>query len=256
METIMNSWPSPWAILSDPLSLIVYAILGGLFLWETFFPARTLPKMKFWKIKGLLFFIVYLLLTTYIPLLWDGFLAPYQLLDLSELPLWAQVASGTLVFELVQYGWHISMHKSDFLFRTSHQMHHSAERLDVPSAFMFSINDMIGLSLVGSISFTLLMGLTPNAITIILLSLTFLGVFQHANVKTPRWLGYIVQRPESHSLHHAKGVHGYNYTDLPVIDMLFGTFKNPKSFEKETGYYLGASNRILDMLRLKDVTKE
>ena len=256
METILNTWPSPWAILSDPLSLIVYAILGGLFLWETFFPARTLPTMKFWKLRGLLFFIAYLLLTTYIPLLWDGFLAEYQLLDLSDMPLWAQVILGTLVFELVQYGWHISMHKSDFLFRTSHQMHHSAERLDVPSAFMFSINDMIGLSMVGSISFTLLMGLSPSAITIILLSLTFLGVFQHANIKTPRWLGYIVQRPESHSLHHAKGVHGYNYTDLPVIDMLFGTFKNPKSFEKETGYYNGASNRILDMLRLKDVTEK
>ena len=256
METIFSTWPSPWNILSDPLSLIVYAILGGLFLWETFFPARSLPKMKFWKIKGLLFFVAYLLLTTYFPLLWDGFLAEYQLLDLSAMPLWTQVILGTLVFELVQYGWHISMHKSDFLFRTSHQMHHSAERLDVPSAFMFSINDMIGLSLVGSISFTLLMGLAPNAITIILLSLTFLGVFQHANIRTPRWLGYLVQRPESHSLHHAKGIHGYNYTDLPVIDMLFGTFKNPKSFIKETGYYLGASNRIMDMLRLKDVTKK
>ncbi len=256
MESFINQLPTPWAILSDPVSLIVYAIFGALFLWETLVPARALPKIPYWKLKGLLFFFAYVLLTTYIPLLWDGFLAPYQLLDLSSWNLPIQITIGIFLVVLVQYGWHISMHKSDFLFRVSHQMHHSAERLDVPSAFMFSINDMIGLSLVGSISFTLLMGLSPQAITVIILSLTFLGVFQHANVKTPRWLGYIIQRPESHSLHHAKGIHRYNYADLPIIDMLFGTFKNPKSFEKETGYYLGASNRILEMLRFKDVTSK
>ncbi|MEO0571833.1 MAG: sterol desaturase family protein [Bacteroidota bacterium] len=256
MENFINQLPTPWAILSDPISIIVYFIFAGLFLWENLFPARELPRIKYWKVKGFLFFLAYVLFTTYIPLLWDRFLAPYQFLDLSSWNLTTQVIIGILLFELVQYGWHIAMHKSDFFFRISHQMHHSSERLDVPSAFMFSINDMIGLSLVGSVSFTLLMGLSPEAITVIILSLTFLGVFQHANIKTPRWLGYIVQRPESHSLHHAKGVHAYNYTDLPLIDMLFGTFKNPKSFEQETGYYLGASNRILEMLRFKDVTKK
>ncbi|MBS9462163.1 sterol desaturase family protein [Flagellimonas sp. 389] len=256
MENLIQQLPTPWEILLDPISLIVYAIFGGLFIWETLFPARKLPKIRFWKLKGLLFFLAYMLLTTYIPLLWDSFLASYQLIDLSTMSIPIQVLIGVVLFELVQYGWHISMHKSDFLFRVSHQMHHSAERLDVPSAFMFSINDMIGLSLVGSVSFTLIMGLAPQAITVIILALTFLGVFQHANIKTPRWLGYIVQRPESHSLHHAKGVHGYNYTDLPVIDMIFGTFKNPRYFEKETGFYSGASNRILEMLRFKDITSK
>ncbi|MEM7485823.1 MAG: sterol desaturase family protein [Bacteroidota bacterium] len=256
MENLIQQLPTPWEILLDPISLIVYVIFGGLFIWETMFPARKLPEIRFWKLKGLLFFLAYMLLTTYIPLLWDSFLAPYQLVDLSTMSIPLQLLIGVVLFELVQYGWHISMHKSDFLFRVSHQMHHSAERLDVPSAFMFSINDMIGLSLVGSMSFTLITGLAPQAITIIILVLTFLGVFQHANIKTPRWLGYIVQRPESHSLHHARGVHGYNYTDLPVIDMIFGTFKNPRCFEKETGFYSGASNRILEMLRFKDITSK
>ncbi len=256
METFITQLPSPLAVLTDPISLTAYGFFGILFIWEVLFPARQLPRIRFWKLKGILFFVAYVLLTTYIPMLWDGFLYGYQLTDLSTLSLSIQVISGILLFELVQYGWHISMHKSDFLFRVSHQLHHSAERLDVPSAFMFSINDMIGLSLVGSISFTLLMGLSPKAITIIILVLTFLGIFQHANIKTPRWLGYIVQRPESHSLHHAKGVHAYNYTDLPVIDMLFGTFKNPKSFEKETGFYLGASDRLLDMFFFRNVTSK
>lgn len=254
MENFIYKLPNPLEVLLDPIYLIVYVMFSGLMLWESNFPARKLPKVKYWKLRGLLFFIVYMLLTTYIPLTWDGFFASYQLMDLSELGLTTQVFLGIFLFELVQYGWHISMHKSNFLFRVSHQIHHSAERLDVPSVFMFSVNDMIGLSLVGSISFALIMGLSPQAITIIILSLTFLGIFQHANIKTPRWLGYIIQRPESHTIHHAKGIHRYNYTDLPIIDIMFGTFKNPKGYQHETGFYHGASNRILEMLSFKDVT--
>lgn len=256
MKEIITNLPSPIEILTDPVSLIVYAIFGGLFIWEQLFPARDLPEIKFWKVRGLLFFLVFMLLTTYFPLLWDGFFATYQLIDLSTISLTAQIFIGIFLFELVQYGWHITMHKSNFFFRVSHQIHHSAERLDVPSTFMFSINDMIGLSLIGSVCFAFVMGLAPEAITIIILSTTFFGVFQHANIKTPRWIGYIIQRPESHSIHHAKGIHKYNYTDLPLIDMMFGTFKNPKSFKHQSGYYLGASNRIWDMLMLKDITKK
>ena len=256
MEELLHNLPNPIDILIDPISFIVYAILGILFIWEYLFPARQLPNIKFWRLKGFLFFIAFLLLTTYFPLLWDGFFATYQLMDLSFLNLMTQVMIGILLFELVQYGWHITMHKSNFFFRVSHQMHHSAERLDVPSAFMFSINDMIGLSLVGSICFAFIMGLSPDAITIIILATTFLGVFQHANIHTPRWLGYIIQRPESHTVHHAKGIHNYNFADLPIIDILFGTFKNPKSYEHETGYYPGASNKVWDMLRFKDITKQ
>ncbi|WP_411032128.1 sterol desaturase family protein [Spongiimicrobium sp. 3-5] len=254
MENFISQLPSPLEILLDPVSLIVYAIFGGLFLWESAFPARKLPKIPFWKLRGLTFFLAFMLLTTYIPLVWDGFFASYQLMNLSTLSLWIQVVLGIFVFELVQYGWHICMHKSNFLFRVSHQIHHSAERLDVPSAFMFSINDMIGLSLVGSVSFALIMGLAPQAITLVILITAFMGIFQHANINTPQWIGYIIQRPESHSIHHARGIHKYNYTDLPIIDIMFGTFKNPKSYEHETGYYDGASNRILEMLRFKDVT--
>ncbi|SMO91268.1 Sterol desaturase/sphingolipid hydroxylase, fatty acid hydroxylase superfamily [Saccharicrinis carchari] len=256
MEDFISQLPTPFEILSDPISLIVYALLAGLLLWEAIFPARELPRIRFWRLRGSIFFLAFVLFTTYIPLLWDGFFAQYQLMDLSSLNLISQVLLGIFVFELVQYCWHISMHKSDFLFRVSHQIHHSAERIDVPSTFMFSINDMIGLSLVGSVSFALIMGLAPQAITIIILTTSFLGIFQHANINTPRWIGYLVQRPESHNVHHAKGIHKYNYTDLPLIDMMFGTFRNPKSYGHETGYYLGASNKVLDMLLFKDVTKQ
>jgi len=81
-------------------------------------------------------------------------------------------------------------------------------------------------------------------------------VFQHANLKTPRWVGYLVQRPESHAVHHERGVHAYNYSDLPLWDMVFGTFRNPAADRPlpQQGFYDGASARLLDMLLFRDVS--
>ena len=86
------------------------------------------------------------------------------------------------------------------------------------------------------------------------LFLTFNAMFQHMSLRTPRWLGYIIQRPESHSVHHGAGIHRYNYSDLPLWDMVFGTFRNPKEYQPEHGFYSGASARLPEMLTFQDVT--
>jgi sterol desaturase/sphingolipid hydroxylase (fatty acid hydroxylase superfamily) len=96
---------------------------------------------------------------------------------------------------------------------------------------------------------------TPQATTNVLLIVTFMGIFQHTNVKTPQWLGYLIQRPESHTIHHARWMHRSNYSDLPLIDMLFGTFENPKTYQHETGLHPGASGRLFDLLSLRDVSE-
>ncbi|MES2780919.1 MAG: sterol desaturase family protein, partial [Bacteroidota bacterium] len=105
------------------------------------------------------------------------------------------------------------------------------------------------------ICFSIILGLQPQSITIVLLVTNLLSIFQHTNIRTPQWLGYIVQRPESHSIHHATGVHAHNYSDLPLFDLMFGTFQNPKDFSESTGFYPGASKRIKEMLIFKEVNK-
>lgn len=248
--------PTPLEILLDPVSLVVIAIYAALFLWESIFPGRELPRVKFWVLRGLLAFAFYFYLSSYLPLLWDNYLAQYQLFDLSGLGALGGGIIGILIYELGTYVWHRAMHKNDVLWKAVHQMHHSSERLDIPSAFYFSPLDMIGWTVLGSLCFALGVGLSPQAITVVLLAVNFMGIFQHANIKTPQWLGYIIQRPESHTVHHAKGIHAYNYADLPVFDILFGTFKNPKDFEYETGFYPGASSQVADMLMFKDLNEE
>jgi sterol desaturase/sphingolipid hydroxylase (fatty acid hydroxylase superfamily) len=209
--------------------------------------------VKGWKVLGLGAFAVYFFLSSYLPLLWTEHLAPFRLFDLTALGTWMGAAVGLLVYEAGVYFWHRSMHGSDVLWRVFHQMHHSAERLDTYGAFWFSPADMVGWTVLGSLALTLV-GLTAEATTAVLLVTTLLAVFQHANVRTPRWLGYLVQRPESHSFHHERGVHARNYSDLPIFDLLFGTFYNPPGFAAANGFYDGASARIVDMLCARDVS--
>ncbi|MDJ0700525.1 MAG: sterol desaturase family protein [Woeseiaceae bacterium] len=247
--------PTPLEILLDPISIGVLALYGALMLWEALAPGRQLARVKGWIPRALASFAVYFYLSSYLPLIWDGYLARYQLFDLSGLGTVAGAAIGVLVYEGLVYAWHRAMHESDFLFRTFHQMHHSAERLDTFGAFYFSPLDMAGFTLLGSLSLSLIVGLSPQAVTVFLFVTMFLGIFQHTNIKTPRWLGYVVQRPESHTVHHGKGLHRYNYSDLPIFDIIFGTFRNPESYEMETGYYAGASARIGDMLLCRDVSR-
>ncbi|MEM9648903.1 MAG: sterol desaturase family protein [Bacteroidota bacterium] len=246
---------TPLEILLDPVSIAVLAMYAVLMIWEAAFPARKLPKVRFWKLRGLGAFAFFFFLSSYLPLFIDPYLEPYRLFDLTNLTAAIGGLVGVCLYEFGVYVWHRAMHKSDFLWRTFHQMHHSAERLDTYGAFYFSPMDMIGWTVLGSICFALLVGLSPQAITVTLLVTNFLGMFQHANIKTPTWLGYIIQRPESHTVHHAKGIHKHNYSDLPIFDILFGTFENPKNYQHQTGFFHGASAKVWQMLTFKDLNK-
>jgi len=248
--------PTPLEVLFDPISIGIIVLFACLMIWEAIAPGRKLPPVRGWKLRTLTSFIVYFYLSSYLPLIWDKYLTNYQLMDLSDLGIFTSVLVSVLVYEFLIYVWHRTMHGTDWLWLSFHQMHHSAERIDTYGTFYYSPLDMIGFTMIGSLSLTVFAGLQPQAVTVFLFTTTFFVVFQHTNVKTPQWIGYVLQRPESHTVHHKKGVHAYNYSDLPVFDMIFGTFSNPKEFEADTGFYHGASARISDMLLFRDIHRE
>ena len=252
IDKIMNL-PNPIQILMDPASIVVISIFLILMVAEELFPGRPLPKIKNWRLKGIAAFIIYFYVSTYLPMFWNNTLTNYQLFDMSFLGDFGGALVALLIYEFGVYVWHRSMHKSNILWRVFHQMHHSAERVDTYGAFFFSLMDMIGYTFLTSLALVVAGGFTVQATIYAIYGATFLAVIQHANIKTPQWMGYIFQRPESHSLHHAKGVHAFNYSDLPLFDIILGTFKNPKEFAIETGFYIGASSRIGEMLLFKDI---
>ena len=232
---------------------IAFALFGAFAALDLVARARSFPDVSYWRLKGLAFAALYFGLATYSPLLWDSWLGEYQLLNGAALPLWAQIAAGFLLLELGIYAWHRTMHNTPFLWRWFHQMHHSAERVDIWGAFYFSPLDMVGWSLLGSLCLVGGFGIGAEAAIAVGVFITFLSMFQHSNIRTPHWLGYLVVRPESHTLHHQRGVHRYNYCDLPLWDMVFGTFRNPRAWMGQAGFYDGASGRMGDMLLGRDI---
>ncbi len=246
--------PTLIELFSDPVSLAFFGLYFGLLAWEALRPARSLPNRPFWRSRGVAATLAFFVVSSYLPYALSPLLTPLALFDLSGLGVWGGALVALLAYEVLGYAYHRALHSSDTLFRTLHQMHHSAERLDVSSAFLFSPLDTAGWTIVSSVALTLC-GVSPGASVAYVLATTFLSIFQHANIRTPRILGYVIQRPESHSHHHGRGIHAANYADLPVLDFVFGTFENPADFVRATGYYDGASSRVLDMLLLRDVTK-
>lgn len=228
--------------------LIAYGLFAGFAVLDIAARARTYPDITGWRLKGAAFALLYFALATYAPLFWDGWLGQYRLFAADTLPLWQQLLGGFLALEFGIYAWHRTMHNVPFLWRWFHQMHHSAERVDIWGALYFHPLDTLGFTMVGSLALVVGFGVSVEAAILINIVGTFMGLFQHANIKTPHWLGYIIQRPESHNLHHERGVHARNYGDLPLFDMILGTFVNPRAVDNQVGFYDGASKRVGEML--------
>jgi sterol desaturase/sphingolipid hydroxylase (fatty acid hydroxylase superfamily) len=241
-------------MVMELLPLFIIGVFAAFALLEALRPGRAFPEIARWRMKGAFFLVLGLALTGVLPPIWESWLGNYRLIDATGLGTWGGAVFGFLVLELAVFGWHWSLHHSTFLWRGLHQMHHSAERVDVWGSLYFSPLDLIVFAFVYSLALVVVAGVTPEAALIANLTATFCSFFQHANIRTPQWLGYIIQRPEAHSLHHERGVHGYNYSDFPPWDMLFGTWKNPARWESQAGFYDGASARMPEMLIGLDVS--
>lgn len=215
--------------------------------------ARRLSTDRRWNAIGLVFFAMYTAIGITLPLLLPESWFAASLLPGAQLGVAGGAVVGFSCLTLVNYGWHRLVHRVPLMWRLFHQMHHSAPRLDVSGAFVFHPSEMAAYTLISAGVTTIVLGLDPVAASIVGLALAFNAVFQHSNLRTPRWLGYLVQRPEAHSIHHARGVHAFNYSDFPLWDLLFGTFRSADGFMPEAGFDTAATGRWLDMALLRDV---
>lgn len=237
------------------LEILTLASIPAFILLDLLYRARRFDATRWWRVRALLVSAAAFVLSVGVATFWAGFFGARTLFDLGGLGAVGGAAVGVLVYELLHYAYHRAAHRFDWLWRSAHQMHHSAESLDAFGAFYMHPLDTVLFTTLSSLVFFPLLGVSAGAGAIAALFLTFNAMFQHANICTPHWLGYLIQRPESHGVHHARGVHRHNYSDLPLWDMVFGTFHNPREFEGEVGLAPGASARIGSMLIGRDVSE-
>ena len=236
------------------LETTTLALIPGFLLLDFIIQRRHYDKTRHWRLRAALVSLAIILFSGEVAQFWGNLFGEAHLLDLSGLGAWGVVV-GVLVYEFFHYWYHRTAHQWNWLWRTSHQLHHSAESLDAFGANYLHPIDAALFTTIASLVFFPLLGLSVEAGVIATLFLTFNAMFQHANISTPHWLGYLIQRPESHNIHHGRGIHRYNYSDLPLWDAVFGTFRNPRKLESTAcGFYKGASSRLIDLLIGRDVS--
>jgi sterol desaturase/sphingolipid hydroxylase (fatty acid hydroxylase superfamily) len=159
-----------------------------------------------------------------------------------------------LLASFIFYWWHRALHKSDLLWRVFHQLHHSPQRVEALTAFFAHPLDTAAAVLISVFSSYLILGASPLAAAFALLLTGIFDIFLHSDIKTPTWLGYLIQRPEMHSVHHERGHHAQNY-GLPVWDLLFNTWTNPQLRREHLGFDADEFSSITDLLLFRDVLK-
>jgi sterol desaturase/sphingolipid hydroxylase (fatty acid hydroxylase superfamily) len=213
--------------------------------------------VKGWVLKGLVFFVMVGALNAAVPAALLSVAGAYRVLDLSELGAVGGALLALVLNDLLTYWIHRGMHRSPLVWRLTHQLHHSAERMDMLGASFFHPVDFFLQNIVTGTSVMILLGMSPEAGALFGFLGFLTGVFPHLNVRTPAWLGYLLQRPEMHAVHHLRDVHAYNYGSLAISDVVFRTWRNPSEFPAgEYGFWNGASQKVGAMLIGRDVTVE
>lgn len=238
------------------LALINPAIYGILLLSEACWPARVYRPVPRWRMLGAAFLILNSSIATLTPLLLPlGWMATHRAMDGSKLGVIFGAVAGFLVTSFTLVVWHRLCHASPLLWRLFHQFHHAPDRVDISSAVLAHPLDTAARTALSILIVVPLLGLDPRAAALSGLVSGIYSLVPHWNVRTPGWLGYIVQRPEAHLLHHERNVHSGNYSDFPLWDVLLGSYRTPHGAPAALGFDPPANAQFASMLMFRDVNR-
>jgi sterol desaturase/sphingolipid hydroxylase (fatty acid hydroxylase superfamily) len=237
------------------IPIFVLGIALVMMVCEGLRPGRSWPQVVGWWLRAALLNGIEVLSVYVTGLLLDPWFVAHRPWSAEVLGTTGGAIVGYLLITFVYYWWHRWRHESDFLWRWFHQIHHSPQRLEVITSFYKHPFEIFANSVITSVILYLVVGVGPAAAAGAVLLSGLAELFYHWNVKTPYWLGYIFQRPESHCVHHQEGLHAHNYADLPLWDMLFGTFRNPRQWQATCGFGPENEHRLVEMLCGVDVNR-
>jgi len=146
-------------------------------------------------------------------------------------PVWAQFLLAVLCADLAQALLHRAYHKLPFLWRF-HAVHHSSRHMDWLAGSRVHLVEIV-LTRSAVLLPLVMLGFAPQAINAYVVLVGIQAVLAHANLRLNfGWLEYLIVAPRYHHWHHARA-EAYADTNyaihLPLVDMLMGTFRRPKS---------------------------
>lgn len=215
---------------------------------------RPFEPVRGWFWVGVGFFLILNVVNVSVPLwLPPEWIARHRLMDLTGLGLWG-APLGYLAVSFMAYWFHRAEHRFDVLWRGMHQMHHAIERVDMAGWTVGHPLETVVLTGLITLLSTFVLGVDPLAAALAGTAGSILNMVEHLNVPTPHWLGYIIQRPEQHCLHHERGVHARNYGgDIVLWDVLFGSYQNDRTFQGQVGFGHSSIKALPAMLAFADV---
>lgn len=214
---------------------------------------RKWPRVHGWWLRAIFLNVIQVGAVWISGVAWNGWMLRHRPWAADFLGVNGGAVASYLAITFFFYWWHRWRHQSDFLWRWFHQVHHSPQRIEVITSFYKHPFEILADSALSSAILYLVVGVGPEAAAGAVLLSGLAELVYHWNVRTPYWLGFFFQRPESHCVHHEKGVHSFNYSDLPLWDMLFGTFRNPRQWNAECGFEPALEQRFGEMLLGRDV---
>lgn len=145
-------------------------------------------------------------------------------------PIWVQFILATILADLFQYATHRLHHKIPFLWRF-HSIHHSSRKMDWLAGSRTHLVEVLMTRALVMLPLYLC-GFSPAALNAYVILVGVQAVAIHANVGINFGpLRYLLATPQFHHWHHSKDRQymDANYAvHLPVIDMMFGTYRCPK----------------------------
>jgi len=185
--------------------------------------------------------------------LWIKGLGGHSLFHLAswDMPV-AEGFVGWIVGSFFFYWWHRLRHADGF-WHIFHQVHHSPKRIEAITSFYKHPIEILADSALSAVVLYVLLGTSLQGAFWFNFFAATGEFFYHSNLKTPPWVRYLIQTPELHSVHHQLDVHKYNFSDFPVWDRLFGTYKDTTAFTDACGFPNDNERKLGKMLLFKDV---
>jgi sterol desaturase/sphingolipid hydroxylase (fatty acid hydroxylase superfamily) len=229
-------------------TLIVLMFGLAMLLVERLAPGRRFERVRGWHSRAILLNVVQAAVAFLSTTTWNRWFPEFALWHAGGFGLLPDALLGYVALTFIYYWWHRARHESAFLWRWLHQIHHSASRLEVMTSFYKHPVEIFINGLLSPAILYIFLGLNADSAALAFLLTGVAELFYHWNVRTPHWLGYLIQRPESHCVHHQRGRHRNNYSDLPIWDILFGTFENPRGQPGACGFGAEREQRLGAML--------